>query len=41
MRLLQQSLAMAPILKAVVAQNGSMALDVDAIEDEPHLFLQC
>jgi hypothetical protein len=38
MRFLWRSLATALILKAVVAQNGSVALNVDAIEDEPHIF---
>lgn len=37
MRLLRQSLATALILKAVVAQNGSVALNADAIEDEAHI----
>lgn len=37
MRLLRQSLATALILEAVVAQNESIPLKVDAIEEEPHI----
>jgi hypothetical protein len=37
MRLFLQSPAAALILKAVAAQNGSLALNVDTIEDEPRI----
>jgi hypothetical protein len=37
MRLLQQSLAAALILQGVVVKNGSVTLNVEAIEDEPHI----
>jgi hypothetical protein len=37
MRLFRQSLEVALILKAVAAQNGSLALNVDTIEDEPRI----
>lgn len=37
MRFIRQSLDTVLILKAVVAQNGSVALNVDDIEDERHI----